>query len=560
MSRHGERILVLEGPDTSLRVALPDFANLTIGRAADDAIRAPLGATRLRLFVDQDVALELVSGRAERLVAGGRTLATPERLEPGPPIELALGDHVRVEGCELTVHAVEEAAPAPRLLARSSFRAELARRSGGALGLLRFTPAPPRDLEVSLAPALHAGDVFTALADGRALVHLAEHTPAEADRWAARLAAALRREGVELAAAFGAALDVDEAPAALADRLVSPASADGGGGLDTFDDPELLRVVALLERVAQGAGHVLLLGETGTGKDRAAQLVHDRSPRAAGPFVKVSGLELSDALEGRQPGALLERARGGTLYLDELLGLSPRAQLAFGHLLDEGLGSGHDVRVVASSNQDLREAVRVGTLRKDLLFRLDQASVHLPPLRARARTILPLARALLEQLATRANRPTPRLSEGAAGRLEHHPWPGNVRELRNVLERALMLVTGEVLGVEHLPPGLGLDDTLEAQLPSGAQVAGAHAASAPASVAALDAPRGEGGAPVSLRDELAQLEKRRILEALKRYPTQREAAEALEMPMRTFLNRLDALGIPRARGGGKKRDGEDDEA
>jgi DNA-binding NtrC family response regulator len=158
-----------------------------------------------------------------------------------------------------------------------------------------------------------------------------------------------------------------------------------------------------------------------------------------------------------------------------------------------------------------------------------ELTIQVPPLRERTANVVFLAELfiLMSMPLSRRVRPM-RLSEQAKVALMQYSWPGNSQELRNVVERAMMLATGDVIGLEHLP----------AELVGGLSSVEQHA-SAPCEK------------PMSLREEIEALEKKRILEALQKYPTQRDAAAALDMPMSTFLTRLDAFGIPRVRGGGK---------
>jgi DNA-binding NtrC family response regulator len=281
-------------------------------------------------------------------------------------------------------------------------------------------------------------------------------------------------------------------------------------------DPAMASVERLAAQAAESDEPVLVLGETGTGKDLLVAELHRRSPRAPKPLVRLSAVEI-DA-EGPAAQAIA-RAAGGTLLLDEVSALSPRAQLALTQWLERGALAG--VRVVATSNQDLEASVQSGTFRKDLFFRLARFRLDLPPLRERRSDIRAFTSAILAAHGIAA---PPSLAVLDA--LERYRWPGNVRELEGALGRAAAASGGAPLQLEHLPPEIAGD----------------------ASSAAVEAPSADAEeSGMSLRDEMAALERRRILEALERHPTQTEAAKALGIPLRTFLNRMDALGIPRAR-------------
>ncbi len=525
------RFLVVQGGHTALRVALPALGEFTLGSAphADISLKEPdISPEHVTLFLDHGIGFR--SEEDATLVRGGE-----QRLKAGATVDIFPGDLIRLGDLEL--HVIEPAPQSPplALLAKSAFKEAYRGALEGDLDNKRVvrlkTSAPAERLEEALAQHLPPSTVAGDLGGGRyGLVVIGLDDRAVEERLG-QVASSLRRHGAEL---LMGQMRPGEAPkdkllGSAEERLAPPQVVDRGRFF-VAEDPEMQRVLALVNRLASSSAHVLILGETGTGKDRVAQMIHEASSRAQAPFVRINSVDLSDSFLEEAASNFLSRARGGTVHLDEIGGLSTRAQANLGYLLEQAPGMGHDVRFVATSNQDLLGQVNQGTFRKDLYFRLNQVSLVIPPLRQRPGDIVPLAEKFLEEA---AGGRVIRLSDLAQDRLASHPWPGNVRELRNVVERALLLCTGTTLGVEHLP----------------AEFAGGEAAPA----AETESPKGG-----SLRDELAALEKRRILEALKKYGTQREAATALDIPMRTFLNRLDALGIPRARGGGQKKGEEED--
>jgi DNA-binding NtrC family response regulator len=232
-------------------------------------------------------------------------------------------------------------------------------------------------------------------------------------------------------------------------------------------DAAMGRIGETVERVAPSNATVLLLGETGTGKEVVARALHWQSPRREQPFVAVNcalltGELLESELFGHERGAFtgadraragrVETARGGTLFLDEIGDLPQALQAKLLRLLQEKeyerLGSDRtqraDVRVVAATHRDLSAAIRQGTFREDLYYRLKVISVRIPPLRERAGDILPLAHWLLDKHASEAGRKPPRLSDGVEQALVRYPWPGNVRELSNVMERFVLLAGATV--------------------------------------------------------------------------------------------------------------------
>ncbi|HVH97601.1 MAG TPA: sigma-54 dependent transcriptional regulator [Enhygromyxa sp.] len=248
---------------------------------------------------------------------------------------------------------------------------------------------------------------------------------------------------------------------------------------------ELLETV---RRVAVADSPVLLLGETGVGKERIAQLLHAWSPRSRGPFVALNcaaipGELFESELFGHERGAFtgavrsrrgqFELAHRGTLFLDEIAEIPPAQQAKLLRALQDKrirpIGADRelpvDVRVVAATNQDLRGAMEAGRFRRDLFYRLGVVELTIPPLRTRPEDIRELARRYAKQFATRLGRPIPIPNEEALARLTAHDWPGNVRELINVVERAVLLCTGVTITAADLPAPLGVQsDAIAAQV------------------------------------------------------------------------------------------------
>jgi two-component system, NtrC family, response regulator AtoC len=331
--------------------------------------------------------------------------------------------------------------------------------------------------------------------------------------------------------------------------VTAPAEARPSGKIPpTIDpvviDPAMKRLYDLAARVAHGTIGVLLVGETGTGKEVLAEFVHRASPRAHGPLVRINCAALTESLVeselfGHDKGAftgaqkdrrgLLEAADGGTAFLDEIGEVPLAVQAKLLRVLEEGtllrVGSTTprqiDVRFVAATNRDLEAEADAGRFRRDLYFRLAGVMLAIPPLRTRSDEIELLARRFAAEAAARLSRPVPRIADAVLARLRTHPWPGNVRELRNAIERAVLLAERDVIEVEHLP-----------------------FAASPRPVAPAPAATPTAG----LSDELAALERDRILAAIEQCGgNQTRAAELLGMPRRTFINRLDQYGIPRPR-------------
>jgi len=230
----------------------------------------------------------------------------------------------------------------------------------------------------------------------------------------------------------------------------------------------------LARRVAKVDSTTLITGESGSGKERVARLVHEESSRAAGPFIAVNcGAITETLLEGElfghargaftgatqdRPG-LFEAANRGTLLLDEVGEVSPGMQVKLLRALQEReirrVGENKtrpiDVRIVAATNRDLALGIADGSFRQDLYYRLKVVELQVPPLRERRDDLLPLARVLLADAALRMKRPIVGLAPSAADQLLRYSWPGNVRELENVMERAVALARGNRVELEDLP-------------------------------------------------------------------------------------------------------------
>jgi transcriptional regulator with PAS, ATPase and Fis domain len=295
------------------------------------------------------------------------------------------------------------------------------------------------------------------------------------------------------------------------------------------------RLSRLVEMVGPSNLNVLVLGETGAGKDVIAERLHARSPRAKGPIVRLNCAALAEnlidsELFGHERGAftgavgakagLIERASGGTLFLDEVGDMPASTQAKLLRVIEQrqvrrvgGLDDRPiDVRFVAATHRDIRAMIEAGAFRRDLYFRLNGITLVVPPLRERRSEILPLARTFAKDVS---------LTSSAERVLLDYDWPGNVRELKATLERAVVLSGGTTIEPSHLM----LDE-----------------------MTATPAPDAR-----SLPDEVAGLERRRIEEALEKTGgNQTKAAELLGISRRAFVNRLEAFDFPRPRRG--KRD------
>jgi transcriptional regulator with PAS, ATPase and Fis domain len=327
-------------------------------------------------------------------------------------------------------------------------------------------------------------------------------------------------------------------------------------------DPAMRELFDLVAVVAASEINILILGETGVGKEVIADAVHRGSPRASKPFLRLNCAALSPTLleselfghekgsftgaQNAKPG-LLETASGGTVFLDEigemplalqaklLRVLEERAVMRVGALSTRPI----DVRFVAATHRDLKREIATGVFRQDLYFRLNGISLIVPPLRERVGEIEGLARYFASRAPSSARRGggDVTFAPETLARLRAYEWPGNIRELRNVIERAVLLAGASgVVTATHLPSEI--NERAASSRPGAPVVASDGSASA----------SGKARSRGDIKRELEEIEKQRIIDALEQCQgNQSRAAELIGMPRRTFLARLEAYGLPRPR-------------
>jgi DNA-binding NtrC family response regulator len=484
---------------------------------------------RLRLGPILEVE-DLGSANGTRLREAPLAARQPARVSPGEAIAI---------GSTILMIQQNRARPLPRaLLAHPEFEGrvdwECARADATGAGFsvvrLQLSRDAP-DLVVAAAEVLRPVDLLGAYGPAEyelLLPGLTAEAAGSVARALARAVGARPHLGVASYPADGRHAGALVARAGARLRGEAEALSDGEG--EALDE-EMQRVHALAARAAAGSINLLILGETGAGKEVLARRVHRLSARAGRPFVCINCAALSEPLLeselfGHERGAftgatqakpgLLETAPGGTVFLDEVGELPAALQAKLLRVIETReivrVGSVRprqiDVRFIAATNRDLEGEVARGTFRRDLFFRLNGMTLSLPPLRARPREIPALCRLFLTELSPAAGRKAPpRLTAAALAQLCAHGWPGNVRELRNVIERAMLLAPGDEIGLEHLP------------------------AAAPA-------------APASERE--------RILAALQACAgNQSRAARQLGISRKVLLARLDAWGVKRPRKGSR---------
>ena len=325
------------------------------------------------------------------------------------------------------------------------------------------------------------------------------------------------------------------------------APSDAGGLAGAFEGmvgrhPEMVRIYQLIVQIASTPTTVLITGESGTGKELVARAIHARSGRASHPCVAINVAAIPDALVeselfGHEKGAFtgahakklgrFELAHGGTIFLDEIgslrLDLQAKLLRALQEREIERLGGVRpipvDVRIVAATNVNLKDAVRARAFREDLYYRLNVVPIHVPPLRERREDIGPLAQYFVRKIARECGRDVRGVSAGALEVLTRYDWPGNVRELENVLHRAVVLTRSQVIHLQDVPLDVAMPGT-------GSRV-------------------GEDTGP-PLRDALEQFERQYILRVLEGVGWNvSHAARRLGVHRNTVLTKLSAWRIQR---------------
>jgi two-component system response regulator AtoC len=536
---------------------LPASGSLTLGRGADcDIAIDDTSVSRLHAVLHIGAVLEIEDrGSHNGTRIGERRVADGQRraVLPGEVVHLGsatlvIFDPTPPRARHLWPHGYFEI-----LVAQECARGAATRRPFAVLRVQSSELAGAELVVDAIARVVRDIDVVGSYGPDDHEVLLVEVEPAQARELAARVAEALHARGA--AAGIGlACFPLDGADPA---SLIAHASAAlrGDAGKDRPARPSVSameHVRAVMQRVANATIGVLILGETGVGKEVMARALHASSQRAARPFVPIHCAALSPALFeselfGHEKGAftsalvakpgLLETADGGTVFFDEIGELPEAIQVKLLRVLEDRVvlrvggtrPTKLDVRFVAATHRDLEAEVARGAFRSDLYFRLSGVTLVVPPLRHRTAEIEELARAFCEDAAARSGRPAPALSPEALAALESYSWPGNIRELRNMIERATVLCDGQVIEPDDLPL-----DKIAATLPPPAR----HPPPDPARPARPERPE-------RIDDEA---EKARIVAALAQCNgNQTRAASVLGYSLRKLVYLMTHYELPRPR-------------
>ena len=573
--------LTVMGPNVFSTFPLPEQGAVTIGRDDSADIRiTDEGASRphARLHIADGGLLYI-----EDLKSSNGTYVRDQRLRPGDRVELKLGEAVTIGYTIVMVQRRRAPATPRRLHSHATFEERLedacerASLTGATLAVVRVRLEDVRLADrasTALADELRAGDILAQYAPGEYEVLLLDTEPVRARSLAEELSRRLAVHGM----AARSVTAVYPTDGRTAGALIGTATAMQRGQDRAADSGPILnsdvtrKLYRLAERAAAGQSangliNILVLGETGAGKEVLADFIHRSSPRAGGPYVCINCAALSEnllesELFGYERGAftgatqtkvgLLEAAEGGTVFLDEIGEMPASLQTKVLRAIENreitrvGALKGRpiDVRFIAATNRDLETEVDRQRFRQDLYFRLNGISLTIPPLRERVDEIEPLARQFLAD-ATAAGAPgrrVPRLSVEALEILRGYSWPGNIRELRNAIERALVLCDSAEITAEHLPVEKMRSTTRRAS-----DRAGVPALETTQSVPAPAVPGVPPGMELSSRD-LAERE--RIFAVLAECAgSQTAAAEKLGISRGTLIARLKRLAIPRPRAG-----------
>jgi DNA-binding NtrC family response regulator len=567
-------VLLVWAPTGICEFQLPENATLQIGRSSSCGIGIPDPSVS-RVHAEISVKSEVIF--LTDLGSRNGSFVNDKRLS-SEPVRLQMGDFLRFGSAEAQLqlssrqfNRATDPLPEQSFMNRLVVEGERCVRFNTSLSVISLELAAEAqdqtlDLKRLVRESVRSTDIITSTSGRQFDALLPECGKRPATAAAQRIQASL--EGLGIKARLGVAAFPGDAPSAeslpvAAQMAIRKVSGSGfavaneatrvfqiGSKEILVADPVMLRLFGLVERIAGTSLPVLIHGETGSGKDIVAEAIHALGPRSAKPMVRLNCAAvpenlLESELFGYERGAfsgasaskagLLEQASGGTLFLDEIGEMPLNLQAKLLRALEEQrirrLGAVKDtpvdLRIVTATNRKLEENVKAGAFREDLFYRLNAFTLEVPPLRARPGEIALLAARFAGEECRLAGRSPVTISSDALEALTAHDWPGNVRQLRNVIGRAAVLSESEI-GLEHLPPEIA-EPIAKLKAPVVAEKSGDY---------------------TSLKEQFRDAERKRILDALKAANgNQTKAAKSLNMPRRTLVSKMGAMGIdgPRVR-------------
>jgi DNA-binding NtrC family response regulator/pSer/pThr/pTyr-binding forkhead associated (FHA) protein len=570
-TRVGRRhLLVFRGASSSL-FPLPASGDVIIGRSESADLRiddALVSRQHARLGLEGDIVTITDLGSQKGTFLNEVRLTGTRVLQPN--------DVITISKTTLIFHSMSSTAPSAAALDMPTFRRRLEDevdrtvsddRRFSVLCIAGAGTSERPAIQRAVAAQLRRVDAAAWSNDGLLYVLLAEAGVDEARAIATRIGNKLDRTMLRIGHVT-CPTDAYAADALLAGAYKAAMSVRIGeiGGTHAVQtltigtqrvivaDPTVVRLYALIERLAPVNIPVLITGETGCGKELVATAIHTRSHRASRPLISLNCAALQEMLVeselfGHEKGAfsgaiatkagLIEAAHGSTLFLDEIGELAPGIQAKLLRVLESRrvtrVGDVRerevDVRIVAATNRDLEADVVAGRFRRDLFFRLSAATLDLPPLRERTAELPLLAAAFLDDACAHNGRSRMRISDAAMAVLLAHSWPGNIRELKNLMHYVAAAHPSELLLAEHVTERLGRIRSTTTSPP-------------PTRVEPTEVPASTTQRFRPIADELRELEIARIREALEATAgNQTRAAALIAMPVRTFFEKAKQYGL-----------------
>jgi DNA-binding NtrC family response regulator len=543
------RLLVVADNAVLAIHTLPETGRITIGRGEDNTIQIDdESISRRHAALDIGAVMtiqDLGSSNGTKL----REVAIP----PHKPHEIGVNELVTLGSLTLIIQGRFTPPQTNRIASHDYFQTRVeeecarAERAGSQFALIgiKVASGPPETAVVeALMTTLRQSDVLAKQGDRAFELLLVDANGSDAEHVAQRLVSGLQVLNTTATHVVVQYPTDGRSAYELMTRLTG--DADDGGDL-VIAEQSMRDLYALIYRIADSDLPVLILGETGVGKEMMSRAVHQHSSRATKPFIAINCAALNASLLetelfGHERGAftgattvktgLLEAASGGTVFLDEIGDMSLAIQAKLLRVIEDGevrrVGAVKSrkiqVRFVAATNTDLEAATEQGRFREDLYFRLSAATLVIPPLRERPNEIELLARRFARRASARMSSTSKDLTPEALAMLRNYSWPGNIRELRNVIERAMLVSGNGPIGVEHLPAEKMRGTFVRPATNTGSE-------------------RFEVIEPVFEEDERSK-----ILGALEQAGgNQGKAASLLGISRRTLINRLEEYRLPRPR-------------